>query len=131
VRSPTSDVRLLALRAAWEQANEAVRRKWFDETVSPLFVRPSDAPPAQSADPHKAISRFLCECTRPRSDGRIQSARLCAEYNAWARKNGELKQTPAWFGRALRRLGLRSKISNVTWWLGIELVSLPPSEGPP
>jgi hypothetical protein len=118
------------LRAAWDQAGQGTRRKWFDEIIGSIFAE-SDAgarrrrrtahgtPFEQTIAPDQSVVRFLKERTVSRSDGRVQGRVLYRAYVDWARENGELERTETWLGRELRRLGLKRIISHGSWRLGV------------
>jgi hypothetical protein len=134
-QEPTAAVMLLALRAAWHQSDDKIRREWFAEIVSdvafPLPKRKRGAANGSQASSSEfdddAIVRYLAERTIKRSGGRVQAAVLRADYNAWASDNGERQRPGNSFGLALRRLGMRSVKYNTNFYLDIELRKAAPS----
>jgi hypothetical protein len=115
---------VFALRAVWANAGPAARKKFLDDVLEFAYRREVGVVADSSRQrlaPDDAISRFIAERTRPRRGGRVQASLLHRAYNEWARENGELEQTAAWFGRAARRIGIRYIRSNTVFYLEIEL----------
>lgn len=95
-------------------------RDWLDHgLITPEAVTEATEEYRSDSDP---LGRFLAVCVEARPDSRVQSSELHKVYQAWAAASGERPWSPQYFGRAVKEKGLRSKQSNVIWWLDIALL---------
>lgn len=88
------------------------------------LVEPSEVTRATQAyrsdsDP---LGRFLRLCTRPATDGRVQSSKLHAVFVAWCKAAGEREWSNKGLAKAMADKGFEKKASDGMQWLGIELI---------
>jgi len=95
-------------------------RDWLDNgLVEPEAVTAATQSYRSDFDP---LSRFLAACVRAASGKRVQSTVLHDVYAAWCKASGEHEWKSNGFSRALHERGFVTKISNVSYWLDIELI---------
>jgi putative DNA primase/helicase len=93
---------------------------WLEHgLIEPKEVLQATEEYREDSDP---LGRFMKACVASELKGRVQSSVLYALFCAWAKANGEREWTPTGFGRAMRERGIRSKHSDVNWWLGIRMI---------
>jgi hypothetical protein len=124
----TADVQLLALRAAWTQADAGTRRTFVMESViSPLFPERGVHKTAAGrwtdleAPGSSLVRSFLETCTRHVPGARVQSSELYKVFACWAKSVGLPTLTRTALGRALRSVGVQRQHSNVNYWRELTL----------
>jgi putative DNA primase/helicase len=93
---------------------------WLDNGL----VRPDEV--VEATESYRAdsdpLGRFIEHCVTRVPGERVQSSVMHAVFVAWAKANSEPEWTPQRFGREMRDRGMRSKQSNVVYWLDLRLL---------
>ncbi|MBR0752935.1 hypothetical protein JQ604_12135 [Bradyrhizobium jicamae] len=112
---------------AWQSAGVGARKAFLDEIFSPAVCSP--APPRREGGGSKlpsstndSLTQFLEACIAESHSGRVQSSVLHLAFDRWCNENHRVSTlTNKRLTMEMERRGFKKHVSNVVWWVGIEL----------